>query len=553
MNFTNFIHSLTEKRSHYEVNHNELTPIDYIKSIKDSPDMFDTYMTFTHVPKLSINPLNRYHTPTGIYCYPLSDYIYSIIDDNNFESIPFQADAPYVIFFKATGKVFDVKKYSKANWDRDYKIITRLYKDEVNRVNDTTEYERHVDSKVDQSIPDKTAHLKKVYAKVYEIESKNFIDRTQHFIMNIMFNLNKNQQDIFHIYQSIVKNKSPGWKLLSKNEYNLFSPVNTLLMGNGQVKEILTRLSANLKVWNQILLEVTDTKFIEGIKERMKLLSSLESYILKNRQYLKNMSANKVSGLQALIAKLEDNGDIESVKIIKEFLKLVSLQDNNVQDSRGEQYKNILQNNRYEEGKTFQDLFHETTAEAADFDIKERPSIMLWYFTHKLAMILSVSRLNLSVHIWKSILNKSLGYIGAVDHGQGLIHDAEPHQAVFFNTNDLKLHHILKNTNKTYQIKQIKTLNDLKALSDDEFIETFNPWQEKMVTIKKVHPDLIYKNVESLHYILSRMMSLKHLSKFQRSWINEIIDSNLEKYTSSVQKLKKQYPGFIQEFQNAVH
>ncbi len=69
------------------------------------------------------------------------------------------------------------------------------------------------------------------------------------------------------------------------------------------------------------------------------------------------------------------------------------------------------------------------------------PAGMLWNITRNLSQRLGGK----SVHRWAFILWKTLGYDGVDDdRGAGVIHDNEPHQAVFFNTRALDLKDLIQ-------------------------------------------------------------------------------------------------------------
>lgn len=64
----------------------------------------DTFVSFTSVDKLGINPMSKYETPLGIYAYPLSYILREIGEyDSPKHVLPFAGDAPFANVFTADG------------------------------------------------------------------------------------------------------------------------------------------------------------------------------------------------------------------------------------------------------------------------------------------------------------------------------------------------------------------------------------------------------------------------------------------------------------------
>ena len=69
------------------------------------------YISFTAIDKIGINPRSTYDTPVGIYCYPLtkaggepSTILDSMTRDESFDDIPYMKNAPYIYMFEAKNK-----------------------------------------------------------------------------------------------------------------------------------------------------------------------------------------------------------------------------------------------------------------------------------------------------------------------------------------------------------------------------------------------------------------------------------------------------------------
>lgn len=77
------------------------------------------YVTFTELPKVGINPVNRFGTPLGIYTYPMS-----LLSDGTLHDIPFAEDRQYINILQSTvtddNKILSAKTYSSSKFERDY-------------------------------------------------------------------------------------------------------------------------------------------------------------------------------------------------------------------------------------------------------------------------------------------------------------------------------------------------------------------------------------------------------------------------------------------------
>ena len=128
------------------------TVLDYFTKNETSNDVF---IRFADLPKLGINPIGQYDTPTGIFGYSLASSVkyYGDRDSTNQKTMkdvvnfPFAADQPYAIFFKFTGplRLLDSGTYSYANLSRDVQQLIKIWDKqepklfEVNPYDKTTE------------------------------------------------------------------------------------------------------------------------------------------------------------------------------------------------------------------------------------------------------------------------------------------------------------------------------------------------------------------------------------------------------------------------------
>lgn len=80
------------------------------------------FVTFTDIPELSLNPVNAYSTPTGIYCYELATGKMS----------GFATTRPYAIVFRPKPglNILKLGEYSEAQFDADAKKLEAAHPDE---------------------------------------------------------------------------------------------------------------------------------------------------------------------------------------------------------------------------------------------------------------------------------------------------------------------------------------------------------------------------------------------------------------------------------------
>jgi hypothetical protein len=114
---------LLESRKNPEQNP-KLSAYEQLLNYKDNPNV---YISMTGLPKLGINPLSKYNTPLGIYCYPLQ-YVWDIYDIDKNKSLiklPFVSNAKYIQVFEwnGKGKFIDVHDYTEQDLSNDMKII----------------------------------------------------------------------------------------------------------------------------------------------------------------------------------------------------------------------------------------------------------------------------------------------------------------------------------------------------------------------------------------------------------------------------------------------
>jgi|LakMenEpi03Aug12_release.lakeMendotaPanAssembly.Ray.scaffolds.fasta_scaffold32844_6 hypothetical protein len=139
---------LFEARKNPEMNP-KLSAYEVLNKYKDDPNAFihftkhmnDFTPSIATMPvKFGVLPKYKYHTPMGLYGYPLKEFWAQTMmgDTKDFTKIrKFATDRPYIIVFTWTGKqkyLPDMSAYSEADWESDYKKLLQLYPDGKNTI-----------------------------------------------------------------------------------------------------------------------------------------------------------------------------------------------------------------------------------------------------------------------------------------------------------------------------------------------------------------------------------------------------------------------------------
>ena len=83
------------------------------------------FFTMSTVSRLGVYALSEYHTPNGIYCYPLSTKMTIDLIGNN---LPYKTRAPLVhVFLVDWDRVLDFGRYTTADLKRDISILQKAY------------------------------------------------------------------------------------------------------------------------------------------------------------------------------------------------------------------------------------------------------------------------------------------------------------------------------------------------------------------------------------------------------------------------------------------
>lgn len=115
-------HILNEVRSNARLNPrvsiNSIIRREYDKAEQLSIGIKNSFVSFTRIEKLGINPKSKYNTPIGIYCYP-SEYVLEQTghdDERPMSDLPFAGSSPYGNVFNVRGNIIRIDTLSSVDY-----------------------------------------------------------------------------------------------------------------------------------------------------------------------------------------------------------------------------------------------------------------------------------------------------------------------------------------------------------------------------------------------------------------------------------------------------
>lgn len=105
----------------------------------------NSFVSFTDVDKLGINPGSEYNTPLGIYSYP-SEYVIEITgSSSSMKSLPFAGDSAYANVFSVDGNIIDLSNMSDRDFTRYAQKVVDVYIEVARIRRGTDEWKQAVD------------------------------------------------------------------------------------------------------------------------------------------------------------------------------------------------------------------------------------------------------------------------------------------------------------------------------------------------------------------------------------------------------------------------
>ena len=133
----------------------------YLQAGKLSIGVKNSFVSFTEIEKLGINPKSTFRTPLGIYCYP-SEYIlkqtHTLLKKQGNElpmsSLPFAGENPYINIFNIDGHILRIDNMTLDKYNELLALLRTTLKSKYNKVYDI---EKQFDKIIDESF-DKAFH-----------------------------------------------------------------------------------------------------------------------------------------------------------------------------------------------------------------------------------------------------------------------------------------------------------------------------------------------------------------------------------------------------------
>ena len=128
------LHELVESRKNPKANP-KISINQAIAQFKDQPN---TYISFTEIDKLGINPKSNHDTPVGIYAYPIA-YVYERMGDKwSANALPFAGEQPFANIFQAQGNIVDLSTITEGEVnqyiDKLIKYVGKIAPDAIDAI-----------------------------------------------------------------------------------------------------------------------------------------------------------------------------------------------------------------------------------------------------------------------------------------------------------------------------------------------------------------------------------------------------------------------------------
>ena len=127
-----FKHLIREARKNPEMNEKvsiNQRVIDHLEKAGNVPgtDVSNSFVSFTEIDKLGINPNSRFKTPYGIYSYPSFYVVDEVGERKSMSRLPYVGDAKFANIFSVRGNIIDLGNVSSSDLSDLYQRVTELY------------------------------------------------------------------------------------------------------------------------------------------------------------------------------------------------------------------------------------------------------------------------------------------------------------------------------------------------------------------------------------------------------------------------------------------
>lgn len=583
-NLNNLINELLiEKRRNPEQNKHKDNTIQFISELKANHQDKDTFITMVSIPKLSINPINLYGTPTSVYSYCLGDYSSIIVKTKTLKSLPYQSDLEYTIFFKIkegqSYRIVEVDDYSGDDLKSDLQKLKSYYESESTRLAgvDLKEIGRIKKEKADyveslsRDIYDRFASLVSVkglnqFRKYKPEDAINEWSNLRSEIRDLMYdlkpfqgkeadNVDRSITTVMNHLDSLVEHGDDSYNdmleqddfiraidFISKNSSNndIFPYLNKAKELDSKVRTMLKSVNKGFSLKNKS--ELTD--IMNGVKRIITELDSLPDSLKQEKQNEINEYKATYKELNTLFIRMTQKmgkTNATNFKITRNIAhrlsKLSNMWNKNVSDHTKRGWKGNEPFPFQQLMKTALNDTESAYSSSPSDDVKRFRG--LWFLIMNIAEELSFRSFNRKPNILTNIFKKVLNIGGIVDHGDSIIHENEPAQAVFFDSSILVPIKLVRNAN--YRNTENFNMNDM---TDKEILDLFANnlsrkrnlkdlkeylYANKSATKSNIPINYIYESPEVLKRILDVCFSIPIFEKevaAGRTWLNDLYNRN---------------------------
>ena len=124
-------------------------------------DIRNSFVSFTAVDKLGVNPGSRYDTPLGIYSYPSFYVILKTGEYSAMRNLPFAGEQPYVNVFSVKGNVINLSTMRDAQLMRLYRSMVDVFAKYASIKDGSREW-KHLADFLEEEVFDAASYMAKV-------------------------------------------------------------------------------------------------------------------------------------------------------------------------------------------------------------------------------------------------------------------------------------------------------------------------------------------------------------------------------------------------------
>ena len=108
------------------VNQEIISHLDNAKKLSGTA-VKNSFVSFTQIDKLGINPSSKYDTPLGIYSYPAEYVEKQTGKDKPMSTLPFAGSSPFANIFSVRGNIVDLNNLSNRDLQQYYEKLSNFY------------------------------------------------------------------------------------------------------------------------------------------------------------------------------------------------------------------------------------------------------------------------------------------------------------------------------------------------------------------------------------------------------------------------------------------